>query len=285
MPTIKNMFHKHEDCSRCTETIKGGFKYITTQENEKYIFEMLDTFTLVFILKGKAFVSCNEFVDIPVHEGEMLLWPMNSTCTWESVTDTISIVLEGTDDISVCDRKALREHADKWLNVIPTFKSLCIRPRLNEFLVSVKNYLEDGITCPYIHKAKLLELSILFRAYYLPEELMFFFLPTVRNTPEFETFIMNNYLKMKGLKEFVDLSGMSIGTFNRKFKSHFHMTPYQWLIKQKSKHILYELSMSNKSFTEIAKEFKFTDASHFNRYCKTMFGFSPTNIRKDFHNK
>ncbi len=285
MSTKQTMFHRHEDCSKCTETIQGGFKYIKTQEKEKYIFKMLDTFTLLFVLKGKALISCNEFVDIPVNEGEMVLWPMNSMCTWESITDTTSIVLEGTNEIPLCDRKVLSEHADKWLDVSPTFNALLIKPRLNQFLSSIINYLEDEISCPHLYKAKLLELSSLFRAYYVPKELMTFFLPTVRNTHEFETFIMNNYLKMKGVKEFVDLSGMNIGTFKRKFKSHFQMSPYQWLIKQKSKHIYYELSLTNKRFTTIAKEFKFTDASHFNRYCKTMFGSSPTDIRKSFQNK
>ena len=285
MSKEKSMLRKHEDCRKCAETVLNGFKYITTKEKEKYIFKMLDTFTLVFMLKGKAFVSCNEFTYIPVNEGEMILWPMNSICTWESATDTTSIVLEGTNDISVCDKKALREHSDKWLNEAPAFNTLPIRPQLNTFLSSVKEYVEDEINCPHLHKAKLLELSILFRAYYSPKELMTFFLPTVRNTHEFEMFVMNNYLKMKGVKEFVDLSGMNIGTFNRKFKSHFQMSPYQWLIKQKSKHIYYDLTVTDKSFTEIYKLYKFTDSSHFNRYCKTMFGCSPTNIRKNYQKK
>ena len=282
MSTKKNMFHKHTDCRKCTETVQGGFKYVTTREGEKYIFKMLDTFTLVFLLKGKALISCNEFVNVSVNEGEMILWPMNSNCSWVSVMDTACIVLEGISDIPVCDRKVLKEYADKWLNVVPAFKTLSIRSGLDLFLLSVKIYVEDGINCPHIHKAKQLELSTLFRAYYLPEELMDFLIPTICDTHEFETFIMNNYLNMKGVKEFVDLSGMNIGTFNRKFKSHFHMSPYQWLIKQKSKHIYYELSVTDKSFTDIAKEFKFTDASHFNRYCKAMFGSSPTAIRKTF---
>ena len=271
---------QHFDCKSCEKTVMRGFKYIATKKGEKYAFEIVNTYTLVFVLSGKALISCNEYKDVPIEGGEMTLWPMNSNCTWVSTEDTTSIVLEGGSELSVCDRKALREYADQWLNVFPAFRTLTIKKRLYEFLYSIRNYLEDNLVCPNMHEAKLLELSTLFRAYYQPEELMTFFLPTVRDTHEFKEFIMSNYLKMKGVKEFVDLSGMNIGTFNRKFKTHFNMTPYQWLIKQKSKHIFYELSNTDKSFKSISKEFQFTDASHFNRYCKAMFGAPPSEIRK-----
>ena len=112
------------------------------------------------------------------------------------------------------------------------------------------------------------------------EELVPFFFPTVRRTHAFESFIMNNYLKVKGVQEFVDLSGMNLSTFNRKFKSHFKQSPYQWLIQQKSKHIYHDLSATNKTFAAIAREYDFSDASHFNRYCKAMFGASPSTVRK-----
>lgn len=277
----KLYFNEHADCRVCTDYADRGFKYIETKKGEKHVFDMVDTYTLVFILSGEALVSCNEFINILFREDEIVLWPMNASCSWESLTDTSAIVLFGDNDLAPCDRAVLKEHADLWLSAIPEFKGMQIRPRLKEFLYSVKNYLEDGITCPYMHKAKQRELSTLFRAYYSPQEIMSFFLPTVRETYEFETFVMNNYLKMKGLKEFVDSSGMNLAKFNRKFKALFKESPYQWLIKQKSKHIFYDLSSTDKSYASIAREYHFSDASHFNRYCKSMFGDSPTKIREN----
>ena len=276
----KLYYSEHPDCSVCTEVTNRGFEYIETQKGETHVFEMVDAYTLVFILSGEALVSCNEFVRVLFSKGEILLWPMNSNCEWESLSDTMAIVLTENNELPPCDSKALREYAEMWLNTVSEFKGLEIRPRMMEFLLSVKSYLDDGITCPYMHKAKLKELSTVFRAYYSPQELIEFFLPTVRQTHEFEQFVMNNYLRMKGVKEFVDLSGMKLSTFNRKFKNHFNESPYQWLIKQKSKHIYYALSSTNKSIVSISREFHFTDASHFNRYCKSMFGASPSKIRE-----
>lgn len=276
----KLYFCEHADCRVCTETVEKGFEYIETQKGEKYVFEMTDSYTIAFILKGSALVSCNEYIDVPFKEGEIIIWPTKSQCSWESLSDTAAIVMQGSGEMLPCDRIALKGYADYWLNAIPQFKGLAIKPRLMEFLISVKNYLNDGITCPHIHKSKQYELATIFRAYYSPDELMSFFLPIIKNTHEFEHFIMDNYLHMKGVKEFVDLSGMNLSTFNRKFKAHFKESPYQWIIKQKSKHIYHELSTTDNSLASIARNFHFSDASHFNRYCKSKFGASPSEIRK-----
>lgn len=277
----KLYFSKHADCRVCTETTKSGFKYVETTKGEKYLAKAANTYTVVFFMKGKVLVTCNEFKDIPFHEGQIALWPLHTKCEWTSLTNVSCIVLLGDNDLSVCDRKMVKDNADMWLDVVPGFRPLPIRPRLMEFLHGVKNYLEDGITCPHMHKVKQRELSTIFRAYYSQDELLTFFLPTIRDNHEFEWFIMNNYLKMKGVKEFVDLSGMNLRTFNRKFKAHFKESPYQWLIKQRAKHIYYELTNTTKSFTSIAKEFHFSDASHFNRYCKSMYGNTPSGVREE----
>lgn len=273
-------YSKHADCKVCTEKEEWGFEYIETTKGELYVFKEVEVYTLVFILSGETLVSCNEFRDVHFKAGEMILFPIHSNSICKTLEDTKCIVLYANNEPGFCDSKALREYADKWLTVVPTFNGLEIKPRLMDFLYSVKNYLDDGATCKYMHKAKKKELASIFRAYYAPDEIMGFFIPTVRNTHEFETFVMNNYLKMKGVKEFVDLSGMNLSTFNRKFKTHFKQSPYQWLIKQKSKHIFYALSNTDKSISAIAKEFHFTDASHFNRYCKARFGACPSQIRK-----
>ena len=278
-------FCEHKDCQVCTETTDKGFKYIETVKGEKFNFERVDTYTVIFILAGEALISCNEYTDVLFKEDQIALWPMNSSCSWESITDTASIVLIGDNDLGPCDKKILREDADLWINTIPEFNGLQIKPRLKDFLYSVKNYLDDKITCPYIHKYKQREFSMILRAYYSPEEIRRFFLPTVRATHEFEHFVMENYLKMKGVKEFVDLSGMNLHTFNRKFKAHFKESPYQWLIKQKSKHIYHALVSTDKNLTAIAKEFHFADASHFNRFCKSILGASPSRIREEAFGK
>lgn len=272
---------KHFDCKICEEkNNKKGFRYYQSEKGYENDFQVENKNMIIFMLKGKAVFSCNEYSNIRIKKGEIAYLPSQAKCRWKSLTDTSVLILIGQNNLSHCDAKAIKDHAELWLDVIPGFKLLPIRSRLMDFIHSVINYLEDGITCPNMHKAKESELSVVFRIYYSTEELSSFFLPHVASTHEFESFVMNNYHKMKGVKEFVDLSGMSVASFNKQFKEHFRETPYQWLIKQRAKHIYYDLASTNKNFTEIAKEYHFSDSSHFTKYCKSMFGFSPSYIRK-----
>lgn len=108
-------FSKHKDCQACTETTDKGFKYIETVKGEKHVFDMVDAHTIVFILTGEALISCNEFANVLFKEGQIALWPMNSSCAWQSLTNTTAIVLSSDNDLAPCDKKALRTHADLWL--------------------------------------------------------------------------------------------------------------------------------------------------------------------------
>lgn len=271
---------KYEDCRKCLKTTDRKFRYVEVTKGENFYFEVVDAYAIVFILDGKVEVSCNKYTNRLLQAEEVALWQTNTNYMWEAITDATGIVFTGNNTMTLCDKKYLSEYADNWLNSVSDYKYLLMKPRLMEFLYSIKNYLDDGVTCPYLHECKEWELTLIFRAYYSPEELMNFFLPLICHVHEFESFVMNNYLKMKGVKEFVDLSGMNLSTFNRKFKFYFGESPYQWLIKQRAKHIYQELTTTNKSFSKIAKDFYFTDSSHFNHYCKSMFGNPPSKIRE-----
>lgn len=282
---LKTCFSDHPQCANCKETPSEAFRYIESRAGEKFQFESSSHYMIVFILTGEAKISCNEFKDVLFKAGEMCLFPSDADCSWETVRDASGITFTSDRSHNPCDRASLNQYSEHWFNVEPALYGLSIRPRLMDFLTSVKHYLQDGITCHHLDMIKRYELSLLLRAYYSLEELSEFFMDTVKNTHEFEDLIMQNYLKMKGVKEFVNLSGLNVSTFNRKFKKHFGMSPYQWMIKQKSKHIKEALGSNDKSIASIMREFDFADASHFNRYCKAMFGASPSELREQFKSK
>lgn len=280
------LFHEsNSQCVNCREPKVDLFKYVESKAGEEIVFENNDVPLLIFILTGKAFISCNEFHNVLFQEHQMCYLPTAADCTWKTIDDSSGIVLRTTTKGDLCVRESIQGFSEHWLNAEPVFYGLEIREPLMAYLESVKTYLMDGGACPLMYHIKENELAILFRAYYSMEELIEFFIPEIKNRDGFQQFIMKNYLKMKGVKEFVDLSGMNLSTFNRKFKTHFGDSPYQWMIKQKSKHIQHALLARDNSIAEIMREFNFSDASHFNRYCKSMFGASPTELRGKRKNK
>lgn len=276
---------ENTQCIYCRETKVEIFKYVESKAGEEIVFENQDVSLVVFILTGRALISCNEFSNVLFQAHEMCLFPIAADCTWKTLEDATGIVLRTTSTGDPCTREALQSYSEHWINAESAFYGLEIRPALLYCLNSIRMYLTEGQTCPQMHYIKENEVAVLLRAYYSVEELIEFFMPDIKNRDGFQQFIMKNYLKMKGVKEFVDLSGLNLSTFNRKFKMHFGTSPYQWMIKQKSKHILHALVARDKSIAEIMREFDFSDASHFNRYCKAIFGASPTELRGQVRNK
>lgn len=273
-------FDMRRECMQCNQPKTAEFKYLEIEKGVRNEFVSESPYTFIFLLSGSMSISCNEFINVPLRPTEMCLLPLSSQCVWVTLEASTFIILKGVNENNYCDRLSLERHAQSWLDAEDKFQTMKLKPPLLQFIYTVKNYLSDGITCPQMHFVKQREFSLLLRAYYTGQEILDFFLPTMWYNQDFEQFIMKNYLSMKGVKEFVDLSGLNVSTFNRKFKAHFGISPYQWMTKQKSKHVLHELTVRSKSIADIMREFDFSDASHFNRYCKTMFGASPSEIRK-----
>lgn len=95
----------------------------------------------------------------------------------------------------------------------------------------------------------------------------------------FYDFINSNYLKYKGVEELILLSGLTQSTFNRKFREYFGNSPYQWILARRADQIARRLTVGGESIGLIMRDFSFTDASHFNRFCRSMFGKTPTQMR------
>lgn len=281
----KVYLQEHFQCGKCQREQIRFFNYVESHPGEELRFDGAETYILIFMLSGKAKVTCNNFSDVDFIADRVCLLPESCQYKWETLEYTTLITFKPNKYTNPCDLESLKFYTEHWLSEESSFARLHIKSRLKSFLISIKDYLQDGINCSYLHQAKREELSVLLKAYYSTEELTEFFIPLIKDSDEFENLIMNNYLKMKGVKEFVNFSGLNLSTFNRKFKAQFGESPYQWMIKQRSKHILLALNAKDKSIANIMREFGFTDASHFNRYCKTMFGAPPTELRKSIKYK
>jgi len=121
---------------------------------------------------------------------------------------------------------------------------------------------------------------ILFRAYYTKEDLAVFFSPVLTNTTEFSNFVLQNYRKVKTVRELARLYSCSISSFDKKFKKAFGISPYKWMQERKVSLIYHEIYATHKPIKQIAEEQQFMSLPQFNDYCKKHFGYPPGRMRK-----
>jgi AraC-like DNA-binding protein len=83
-------------------------------------------------------------------------------------------------------------------------------------------------------------------------------------------------------KELAELSGRSLSTFNREFKSLYSATPKQWLIDRRLTHAHMLLSEKQWSVTDAAIEAGYNNISHFIAAFKKKYGKTPHQAKLKF---
>ena len=82
-------------------------------------------------------------------------------------------------------------------------------------------------------------------------------------------------------QELAELSGRSLSTFNREFKSLYNTTPKQWLIDRRLVHAHGLLSEKQWSVTDVAIEAGYTNISHFIAAFKKKYGKTPHQAKQE----
>lgn len=253
--------------------IKDNLKYVVPDENH--------TFTVIcIILKGEIAIYNNNLISEIVKKDEATLVTNPSNATFKALSETTIIFCSITQPLLFCPCYSFKD-IDIKTNFNYDFNLLKIKEQVMSFLSAIDYYLDEGIHCSHLHELKRKELFFLFRAYYTDFELISFFFPVIGQSSDFKLFILNNYLKVTNINDFAKLACCSLSTFNRKFKENFGVSAYQWLLRQRAKYIYNEIVYNPSSFQEIAFENGFSSQAHFNHFCKSFYGKTPGEIRKE----
>lgn len=100
-----------------------------------------------------------------------------------------------------------------------------------------------------------------------------------------QLFIESNYMINVPLSKLASISGRSLSTFNREFKSIYRESPHRWIRKRrliKAKELLLN---TNRRPVEFYLELGFESLAHFSRAFKKEFGQTLTDFRKSHHSK
>jgi len=94
-----------------------------------------------------------------------------------------------------------------------------------------------------------------------------------------ETMERNFIYNMK-LEEFARLTGRSLTSFKRDFRTTFKTTPGKWLAQKKLEHSRHLLETTDKNINELTFESGFENPSHFIKVFKQAFETTPLRYRK-----
>ena len=97
-------------------------------------------------------------------------------------------------------------------------------------------------------------------------------LPNKRNIKDF---IEYNYDKPLKIEDYAYLTGRSVSTFRRDFKSQFSTTPQRWLKEKRMEKALQLTHQGQLSVTQLAYEVGYENVSYFIKEFKAYVGVSP----------
>jgi AraC-like DNA-binding protein len=260
--------------------LNTGFKHYKLMEGEKYHSEYENYNQLFFLLKGRLVIYSSETLGKVVNAGELFFLPISAVMSCETLSPCNFIVFFFDQLVNPCERNYVRELSPICAQNTFTFQTITIRSPLQRFIRDMLSHLKQFENNQEYQYIKYEESLYLFRTIYSREEMAALFHPIVGHSAHFRKFILENFLKVRNINELVKLSGLKRKTFDRQFYSEFEDTPYQWVLRQKSKHVRYALSETNDQMQDIMRKYGFTIPPHFTRFCKDYFHCAPMELRR-----
>ncbi|MCK9305539.1 MAG: AraC family transcriptional regulator [Bacteroidales bacterium] len=260
--------------------IKSGFKSFSLKKGSSFEMVKDPGNIIIFLHLGRVRVLVGKYKEYIFSDRTMLM--INNGLYQLEVLQNSEITILGLDHHWIDFYKSMLgkngKNRDKFLF---SLFSLPIEPRVEVFLESLSFLLSRRDSARALQTDKQRELELLLRRCYSKKALLGFFARICTDCQDFYTFIQDNYHKQRGVEELITISGLSQSTFNRKFREMFGESPYQWIMGKRAESILKKLSDKSIPMSKIIKEYNFTDASHFNRFCKLMYQKTPSEIRKN----
>ncbi len=160
---------------------------------------------------------------------------------------------------------------------VPEFLRLGANPALQLFAESLLHiYQAQELFDKNLLQLKILELLYLLNTL-VPEQTFanFLFRLTLPKKRNIKTFIEQNYDKPLKVEDYAYLTGRSLSTFRRDFKTFYQTTPQKWLRDKRLEKALLILQERDISVTELAYEVGYENISYFIKAFKAKAGLSP----------
>lgn len=238
--------------------------------------------TFIYIEKGEYIFSYAQYNNKSIQAGQMVLIPSETKVNGLFKESATVFLLRLGDIKNLCEcfsLDMLLKEEDETDSNLPFL--LDASPKITAFFSLCDSYTSDGLMCRYFLQLKIKELFYLLRAYHTKEDLLRFFHPLLSNDMSFSDFVLHNHKKVRTVNELSQLANYSLSGFQKRFRKVFGVSAYNWMKDKKLKNILHDITNTNKTFKEISSEYSFSSPSHFNDFCKSNFGHTPGELRKN----
>ena len=255
-------------------------EYTEIKEGETFVYNAICN-QIIFLLKGKINFSCEYQINNVFEERTFLMFPHGYLCTMNVEENSLIVRVNMHNEINFCRNFPLEMLCE--LNEISKSwgYSLKVNKIISDYLENVVKTLSYGLKCAHFHDLKQKELLFYLRAYYPKKDLVAFFGPILNNDIRFAKTIYENYDSTKSIENLASIANYSVSGFKKRFVKVFGMYPRDWIEREKAKKMYYEINCTKETLQEIAAKYDFSSASHFNKFCKRVYGMPPSQLRKN----
>jgi AraC-like DNA-binding protein len=258
----------------------AGFKYYEIKEGAVFSIENKDDNHILFLLDGNLKISCNNFINRQVNSKEFFFIPVAADLKCRTLAHSRILLFTFDNPVAHFDKEYTSRLLDSYLHMDESFVKLPFCEPVESFVNHLILYARHKINKKLLQDIKEMELLTILKSFYRKEDVANFFYPVIGRSPHFRMQVLRNYRKDPNIDGLARCTGMEKRSFSFQFKEEFNMSPYQWLLNQKAKHIHFSLAESDKTLDEIRTEFGFKFAGHFTRFCKKQFNCTPIRLRR-----
>jgi AraC-like DNA-binding protein len=254
------------------------------------IHEEIDHFkvdpVIIFVLTGEIALYSDKDVEQVIQKGKLFLLPATTHLQISGLKASSLLFCYLKGNVQFCDCQKLEDLYQAEEKKIRIAKSapinvLDIKSPLQSCIDSFIEPYRDGLKCMNYLKNKISEILLLLRTYYPAEILAEFFQQVLTRDMAFKAAMQEHSKKRLTAGELAELNHSSVSSFHRHFKKAMGTTPTQWKNEERKKMIYHELKATNKPLKQIYKEYGFSSASYFTKFCWKHLGQSPGKIRKE----
>ena len=233
---------------------------------------------IVFVVNGRVEISTDDGKHMVATNGEMLFMPRDSYMVSDYVRngkDLEVFLLFFNHDIalSFLGSKLIPNESSEMVCKLEASKNISyFFELLHKMEFSDKNNKE------------LLTLKILEFLHLVVHDNEIKFIETLYSSEknkqkrDITTLMLEHLDKNLTVSEYASLSGVSLSTFNRKFKEQYHTTPKVWLLEQKM-YRAYKFLKEGNSVTQSAFDVGYLNVSNFIKAYKSVYGHTPKSMQ------